>query len=124
MGCKGKNKGSPQQVKTPKIKYEGAITLNPPPGDLAYYPPAVPIMGKWTSKPINAKNTVSLCDCDGNDITDSWVGGGLSVELGDKEEGPVTFLTMKYIPCATVTLKNEAGEIYASSTEIVVGVSD
>merc|ERR1711933_143333 len=121
--CKPKNKGS---SKGGKVTYEGTVTMDPYPTGLDYYPNdmSIIIVGTWTSEPINAKNTVSLCDCDGNDIVPGDMDGVLSFELGDKSEGTIGTLgliIMQNIPCATVKLKDEAGMIYASSSEFQIG---
>merc|ERR1712157_57816 len=121
--CKGKNKGSS------KVTYEGTVTMNPYPTGLDYYPNVMGniIGGTWTSEPINAKNTVSLCDCNGIDIVPGEKDGVLSFELGDKSEGTIGTLGLivtQNIPCATVKLKDEAGTIYASSSEFQIGPSD
>merc|ERR1712048_57293 len=123
VSSKGGNKGSS------KVTYEGTVTMDPYPTGLDYYPNVMvmKIRGTWTSEPINAKNTVSLCDCNGNDIVPGEMDGPLSFELGDKSEGtigPLGLSVTQAISCATVKLKDEAGNEYASSSEFQIGPSD
>merc|ERR1711933_589270 len=117
--CKGKNKGSS------KVTYEGTITMDPFPTGFDYYPVGFMIKGTWTSEPINAKNTVRLCDCSTDeDIVPGELDGDLSFELGDKSSGNIGlmgFKVMRYIPSAKAMLKDEGGNSYFETDCFQIG---
>jgi len=119
VSSKGGNKGSS------KVTYEGTISLQDKPPGLDYYPVGMMILGDWTSEPINAKNTVSLCDCTTDeDIVPGELDGDLSFELGDKSSGNIGlmgFKVMRYIPSAKAMLKDEGGNSYFETDCFQIG---